>query len=413
MEIGNKEKISRRDFLKKSGKTVGLIGTTLAFPAVLRSPARAAGDTVKVGIMFSLSGPYAPAGTDRTDGALLAIEELNAKGGILGRKIEAFVRDDQANPGVAATRTKELVEKEEIKFLVGGNTSATVPAMKDQTAPKKVIFMVGCMADTTFAAPLYDRTLFHIYPSAWMSANVMGRYAAKNFGKKWYFLIADYAWGWENFNSYSAVLNEFNGTNLGVTGHPLSASDFSPYITKIMALKPEVLVVVNGGRDQINSWKQLREFGAFEKMKVVATILYYSSVLGAGVDSVMGGYGATPFYWEDPLETTQKFVEKFMKKHNRPPSDDNAVGFEGMMELAAAAERVKSLDSEKIIQTMEEHRFQWTRTPEYWRKCDHQAIHDLLVVTPKKPQKKYDIFQIVDKLGGEKIARPCQEIGLK
>jgi branched-chain amino acid transport system substrate-binding protein len=113
------------------------------------------------------------------------------------------------------------------------------------------------------------------------------------------------------------------------------------------------------------------------------------------------------------LETTQKFVEKFIKKHNRPPSDDNAVGFEGMMELAAAAERVKSLESEKIIQTMEEHRFQWTRTPEYWRKCDHQAIHDLLVVTPKKPQKKYDIFQIVDKLGGEKIARPCQEIGLK
>jgi branched-chain amino acid transport system substrate-binding protein len=413
MENVTKKRMTRREFLKTSGKTAGLVGGAIAFPTVFRSTARAAEDTVKVGIMFSLSGPYAPAGTDRTNGVLMAVEELNAKNGILGRKIETFVRDDQANPGIAATRTKELVEKEAIKFLVGGNTSACVPAMKDQTAPKKVIFMVGCMADTTFAAPVFDRTIFHIYPSAWMCGNVMGRYAAKNFGKKWYFLIADYSWGWENFNSFSAVLNEFNGTNLGVTGHPLAASDFSPYITKIMAVKPEVLIVVNGGRDQINSWKQLREFGAFEKMKIVGTVLYFSSVLGAGVDAVWGGYGSCLFYWEDQLETTRQFVDKFMKKNNRPPSDDHVIGYEGMMELASAAERVKSLDPDKIINTLEEHRFQWTKGPQYWRKCDHQAIQDLCVVTPKKPQKQYDIFQILDRMGGEKIARPCHELGLK
>jgi branched-chain amino acid transport system substrate-binding protein len=102
-----------------------------------------------------------------------------------------------------------------------------------------------------------------------------------------------------------------------------------------------------------------------------------------------------------------------MKKNNRPPSDDHVIGYEGMMELASAAERVKSLDPDKIINTLEEHRFQWTKGPQYWRKCDHQAIQDLCVVTPKKPQKQYDIFQILDRMGGEKIARPCHELGLK
>jgi len=150
------------------------------------------------------------------------------------------------------------------------------------------------MADTTFAAPIYDKTLFHIYPSAWMCGNVMGRYAAKNFGKRWYFLIADYSWGWENFNSFSAVLNEFNGTNLGVTGHPLAASDFSPYITRSWP-PSRSSCCCECGRDQINSWKQLREFGAFEKMKIVGTVLYYTSVLGSGVDAVWGGM-VQPFF---------------------------------------------------------------------------------------------------------------------
>jgi branched-chain amino acid transport system substrate-binding protein len=407
-----KGQITRREFLKKSGMTMGAIGGTLAFPHILRSTAHAA-DTVKLGVMFAISGPYAASGTERMEGALFAVEEINAKGGILGKKLEALVRDEQANPGVAATRAKELVEKEKINFLVGGNSSATVPAMRDQTVPHKVLFTACCMADSISTAAGFDRTLFHSYPTSWMAAQVMGRFAAKNFGTKWYFLIADYAWGWDNFNSYSAVLNEFKGQALGVAAHPLGASDFSPYITKIVAAKPEVIITVNAGRDQINSWKQLREFGAFEQSKVVGTVLYYSSVLGVGVDALWGGYGSTPFYWEEDLPTTKKFVEAFRKKHNKPPTDDHADAYEAVMELAAGAQRAGSLEPEKIIAAMEGHRFEWTKTPESWRKCDHQAIMDIYVVTPKKPKQKFDIFQVVDKMGGEKIAKSCQELGHK
>jgi branched-chain amino acid transport system substrate-binding protein len=415
MEMRNfgKKRLTRREFLKTSGKTAGLIGGSLAFPEILKTSARAAEETIKVGTMFALSGPYTQNGSDRTEGVVFAIDQINAKGGLLGKKVEAVVRDEQANAGIAATRTKELVEKEKIRFLVGGTSAATVPAMKDQTVPNKVLLMVNAMADLISTPQGFDKTIFHIYPSTWMAANVMGRFAAKNFGKRWYFLVADYAWGWDNYNSYKAVLNEYNGTDLGVSSHPLGASDFSPYITKIMAAKPDVLITVSAGRDQINSWKQLREFGAFEKMKIVGTVLYFSNVLGVGVDAFWGGYGQVPFYWEDQQETTRKFVEAFWKKYNRPPADDCATSYEGMMEFASAVERTGSLDPDKIIAAMEGNRFQWNRGPEYWRKCDHQAIQELYVVTPKKPQKRYDIFQIVDRMGGDNIVKTCKDLGFK
>jgi branched-chain amino acid transport system substrate-binding protein len=408
-----KKKMTRRQFLKNSGKSAAVIGGALAFPEIIRSTGHAAEDTIKIGTMFAISGPYATNGTDRTEGAQFAAEQINAKGGLLGKKVEVIVRDEQANAGVAAIRAKELVEKEKIKFLIGGTSSATIPAMKDQTAPNGVLMMVCCMADAITTPQGFDKTIFHIYPQTWMAANTMGRFAAKNLGTKWYFLVADYVWGWDNYNSYTAVLNEFKGTNLGMSSHPLGATDFSPYITKILAAKPDVLITVSAGRDQVNSWKQLREFGAFEKIKVCGTVLYFSNVLGVGVDAFWGGYGQSPFYWEDEQESTRKFVEAFSKRYNRPPSCDTATTYEGTMEFFSAVQRTESLDPNKIIDAMEGHKFQWARGPQYWRKCDHQSIQDLYVVTPKKPQKKYDIFQIAGKMEADAIVKSCKDQGFK
>jgi len=83
------------------------------------------------------------------------------------------------------------------------------------------------------------------------------------------------------------------------------------------------------------------------------------------------------------------------------------------MEFFSAIQRTESLDPDRIIAAMEGHKFQWARGPQYWRKCDHQSIQDLLVVTPKKPQKKFDIFQIAGKMGAEAIVKSCREQGFK
>jgi branched-chain amino acid transport system substrate-binding protein len=131
------------------------------------------------------------------------------------------------------------------------------------------------------------------------------------------------------------------------------------------------------------------------------------------VDAFWEGYGQSPFYWEDQQESTRKFVDAFTKRYNRPPSDDHATTYEGTMEFFSAVQRAGSLDPDKIIAAMEGHKFQWVRGPQYWRKCDHQSIQDLYVVTPKKPQKKYDIFQVAGKMEADTIVKSCKDQGFK
>ena len=75
--------------------------------------------------------------------------------------------------------------------------------------------------------------------------------------------------------------------------------------------------------------------------------------------------------------------------------------------------RAKSLDSEKIIEALEGHKFKWAKTEEQWRACDHQAIQDIYILKAKKAKRKYDVFDIVDRIGGEQLTRTCEEQGHK
>jgi branched-chain amino acid transport system substrate-binding protein len=409
-EICKGKKLTRREFLETAGATTAAIGGSLAFPGILRYGR--AGDTIKVGCVYATSGHMAVVGRDNVEACKLAVEEINAKGGVLGKEVELLVRDDAAKPHLSATRVKELIEKDKIKYLLGANTGGTVAAMHAQTAPRKVLFMATAMNNDITAVPMFNKYSFHVDVTPHMMAQVMGKFAAEKLGRKWCFLVADYAWGWQNYHSFSEVLTEYKGENLGVLPHPAGTSDYSSYVGKIMAAKPEVLMIANAGKDQINSWKQLREFGAFEKMKIVGILFMPGTIWSVGIDSVWGGYGGATFYWEDP--DSKKFSDAYWKRWGHAPSDDSAVSYDGAMELFAAMERARSLEVDKIITELEGHRFRWTKGDEWWRPCDHQVVQDCFVLECKKPtEKKYDTFRIIDKIGGEQIMRSCERLGHK
>ena len=401
---------TRREFLKTAGATTAAVGASIGFPGILRQ-GLASSAPIKIGIPCALSGSASLLGKDFADASTFAMEEVNAEGGILGRKVELVIRDDAGNAGLAATKAKEMIEKDKVDFMAGANLGSEVLAVHEQTYPKKMIYMANSMSDVIPALPAFSKYTFHPDQTPYTAGNVVGRFVAKNFGKKWYFLIGDYAWGWQNYNGFSAVLKELKGQNLGVSPHPFGTKDYSPYIGKIMAAKPEVLVTVSPGFDQVNSWKQLREFGAFDKMQVVASLFMPGTIWAVGSEVVEGGYGGATFWWDTP--ETKPVADKFRKRFGRPPTDDALSQYESVRELCDAVKRAKSMDAEKIIKVLEGHRFQWAKTEEYWRPCDHQAIQDVYILKPKKPKAKYDCFDVIEKIGGEEIVRTCAEQGHK
>jgi len=403
------KKWTRREFLKTAGATTAAVGATMGFPTILKY---ALGETpIKIGIPASLSGTASLLGTEFRDGSILAMEHVNAEGGILGRKVDVIVKDTAGSAQGASTRVKEMMENDKVDFIAGGNLGHEGLAIHEQTYPKKMIYVCNTMSDPIPALPTFSKYTFHTDLAPFMMGNVVGRFVAKNLGKRWYFLIGDYAWGWQNYDGFSRVLKDVGGENLGVSPHPVGTKDFSPYIGKIIAAQPEVLIQVAPGFDQVNSWKQLREFGAFEKMKIVTALFMPGTIWAVGAEVVLGGYGGATFYWEAP--ETKPISDIFEKRFGRPPTDDALSQYESVREVCDAVKRAKSLKADNIIKVMEGHKFKWAKTEEYWRACDHQCIQDIYILKPKMPTRKYDSFEIIDRIGGEQLARTCEEQGHK
>jgi branched-chain amino acid transport system substrate-binding protein len=126
----------------------------------------------------------------------------------------------------------------------------------------------------------------------------VGEYVGKKFGKRWYFLTSDYAYGWQMTDGFRRKGKEFKVTDVGETKHPLGTSDYSSYIPRILAAKPDVLFLDNFGKDQINSAKQATAFGLKKKMQIVCPVLLMSSRMGGGPEAFDGIIGGASYYWE-------------------------------------------------------------------------------------------------------------------
>jgi branched-chain amino acid transport system substrate-binding protein len=143
--------MNRRTFLAGSAA----IAATWTVPAAARAQSR---DSIKIGFPIPLTGPYGAEASDQQAGATLAVDEINARGGLLGRRVELLVRDDQLKPGVGAQRTKELIESEKVHFVIGGLSAAVQMAINEQTKAAKLIYVSISQSNEITAAPDWSRT---------------------------------------------------------------------------------------------------------------------------------------------------------------------------------------------------------------------------------------------------------------
>ena len=227
-----------------------LLTTVSAGAALAASPFRinllqAQEANIKIGFPVPLTGPYGTEAQDQVRAAQVAIAQFNDAGGLNGRKAELVVRDDKLNPGEAATRTLELVEKEKVNFVVGSLSAAVQLAINNVTKERGIIFNSISQSDAINEAKDFSKYTFHEALNPHMTAGAVGRYAFSKFGKKIAFLTADYAYGTEMLRGFLEAGKAFNIENLGDVRHPIGATDFSTLLPRIQALKPDILCICN------------------------------------------------------------------------------------------------------------------------------------------------------------------------
>jgi branched-chain amino acid transport system substrate-binding protein len=381
-----------------------IAGGSLAAAPALFHVARAQAGSIKIGFPVPLTGAFSAEAQDQVRAAELAVKEWNAAGGHKGQMAELLVRDDKLNPGEAATRTLELIEKDKVNFVVGSLSAATQLSINAVTRERKVLFNSISQSDTINEAKDWSLYTFHEALNPHLTAGAVARYAFPKFGKKVVYLTADYAYGHEMVRGFQRAGQAFGMQTLADIRHPLGAADYSAFLPRIQSLKPDVLVLCNFGRDLVNSAKQATDFGLKQGTKIIAPVLLYTSRQAGGADAFDGVLGGTSYYWgmEDKIPSAKKF--------------NDALGYAGIRSVLQAVKNADASDSTRVSIALRQLKYDWYKGPQFYRKCDHQSVQSVVIVESKSKnmKDKNDVFSVLAiEAASEGNLRTCEEMGHK
>lgn len=383
----------------------------------------ASAQEVVIGLNIPQTGPYAAQGKDQLDGYMLAIEDLNSKGGVLGHQIRPVVKDSQSNPEVARKNTLEMIWNENAAMISGGISSAVAIAVSAECQEQGVIFMTGLTHDNAttghmqtpggFMVQTAHRHTFRWFLNAWMTASAMAPYLTETFGKnkEYFYISADYSWGHSLEDSMRRFLELEGADTLGSLFTPLGAKDFKKELEAAKNASPDVLVLNLFGNDLVTALKQATELKIQKDMKVVVPLMEIQMAKALGPEILQGVLATTSWHYslESKFPASKAFADAFRKKYQRPPGVCAATGWVAVHQWADAVEKSKDFYADdKIILALEGHKFTQLKDEEMWRAWDHQCVGTVYILqgkSPKKVQNEWDVLEIVAEKPGPAVVR--------
>ena len=407
------EKFDRRTILKTAA-AAGVVQITSPFVVTTR-----AADEVKIGLDNPLTGTYAAVGKNELIGCQLAVEQINAKGGILGRKAELLVEDSTS--GDAATsvqKARKLIDRDQVNFLLGNVNSALALAMAQVSNEKGILHVVpGGHTDAVTGATCHWN-VFRVCNTTQMEANAVTSTLIKDFGKKWYYITPDYAFGHTLQAGLEKASAKLGGTKVGGDLTPLGTTDFSSYLIKAQAANPDVIIFLVQGDDMINALKQAVQFGLDKKVHLAGAQQELEPLEGLPPEARIGTW-VFEWYWNQPgVPHVAEFVEAIKKKSGRVPTARTWFGFASTWTCALAANTAKSLDAVKMAKALQGFKLppEVALMPDgaYYRAGQNQLIPNLYVGNAQaKGSAPDDLFKVTNVVKGNDIAGTVEESGCK
>ena len=311
---------ARAGFDRRTIVKSGLVLATaqVASPFVMR--ARAA-DAVKIGLDNPLTGTYAAPGKNELIGCQLAVEQINAKGGILGRTVELVVEDSTSgDAGTAVQKARKLIDGDKVDFLLGNVNSALALAMAQVSNEKNILHIVpGGHTDAITGASCHWN-VFRVCNTTQMEANAVASALVKEYGKKFYYITPDYAFGHTLEAGMVKASAALGGERVGGDLTPLGTVDFSSYLIKAQAANPDVIIFLVQGDDMVNALKQAVQFGLEKKVHLAGAQQEMEPLEGLPPEARIGTW-VMEWYWNQPgVPHVAEFVDADQEAH-RPRAD--------------------------------------------------------------------------------------------
>ena len=216
---------------------------------------------VVIGCVGDFTGTYSTIAVDQKAGADMAIDEINAAGGVLGRKLSAVYEDSGSKPAMAATKTEELILKDNANFVMGDISSGATLAMM-KIAEKHRVPMVAPIAESVkITTDEKSKYVFRLPAHVIMTNIALAKAMIEKAGPRLYLLSVDYDWGHTVSEAYREGAKKYGGIIVGETLFPLDTKDFAPYFGKIKAARPDALLITSAGNDALAVLSQLNQYG--------------------------------------------------------------------------------------------------------------------------------------------------------
>jgi len=382
---------------------------------------KARGETpLRIGFVDPLTGVYAAPAQNEVMGAKLAVEQINAKGGILGRPIELLIEDSANDVGTGVQKARKLIERDQVSFLIGDVNSGIAQAIAQVSNEKRVLHIVSGGHTDTITGSDCKWNVFRVCNTTSMEANAVANLLFTKYGKKWHFITPDYAFGHTLQKAAAVDLQKLGGTITGNELTPLGTTDFSAYLIKARAANPDVLLVLPQGSDMVNCLKQIAQFG-MEKQMHVAGLQQELESLEAMPPEARVGIWMFEWYWKQPgVPGVEKFVSDIRKVNGgKVPTARHWFGYTSVYTLAGIANKEKTLDSRKLAEALggyelpAEVKLQPNKC--YYRKGDHQLMTSAFVgeALAKPAGDPEDLFRVDSVIAGDTTAPPENATGCK
>jgi branched-chain amino acid transport system substrate-binding protein len=344
----------------------------------------------------------------------IAAEEFNKAGGILGRKIELIVRDDQLKVETSVRMTRELIERQNVRAILGTVGSHASLAMMGVTSEHNVVHVTGCSNSDTLTTEGFKRNYFQVSPNSYMEARAQIKFVVDDRRLKSYGTFgSDYEWP----RTFGAIVKDIlakERPDMKLAGQwwpPLGETQFAGFITLMLGAKPDCILSAIGGGGLPPFVKQAKQYGFFEKTKYITSI-FVQDVVALGKEMPEGLFGShrDPFY---AINTPQmkSFTERFYKKEGYYPDEFSIMTYDAFYALMAGIKKANSFDTNAIIEAMETMTFEACSGKRNFRKVDHLMNSPMYMGVYKfVPEYPFAVMTDVKVIPAEELWRSPEEV---
>jgi branched-chain amino acid transport system substrate-binding protein len=389
----------------------GLLAAVAACGLLFAGSASAQG--VKIGILNDQSGVYADYGGKYSlEAAKMAIEDFG--GNVLGHPIEIISADHQNKPDLASSIARRWYDTENVDMITELTTSSVALAVQELSKEKKKIDIVVGAATSRISGDACTPYSFHWAFDTHALAVGTGGALVQAGGDTWFFLTADYAFGYALEKDTSEIVQSKGGKVLGSVRIPLNSSDFSSFLLQAQSSKAKIVGLANAGLDTTNSIKQAAEFGIVKSgQKLAGLLMTLAEVHGLGLEAAQGLVLTEGFYW-DRDDRSRAFGERFFKRTGRMPNMIHAGTYSATLSYLKAVKAAGTKDSDAVAKKLKELPVdddfaQGGKVLENGR-----MVHDLYLFEVKKPsesKKPWDYYKQLAVVPGDKAFPAAKDSG--